>query len=191
MNIVVGAELTIESELDRAWKLHGDDHRRAVAARDHFRSQTANRLGPELASETEGHVDVALKRFLADDVPNPRMMKVRESYELLALEMAVEEIERRIEAISVFFDPYNANGLLPTLGMSWWDDVAPMLHENPGFLCPENVVKFLAMVKNAEQRLPSGEGNEGNADHFRRDRRELIEFLEKAVKLREAIWCDL
>ena len=55
----------------------------------------------------------------------------------------------------------------------------------------KNVMKFLAKGVAADQRLPPGEGGEETADHFRRRRRELIEFLKRAIGLQESIWCDL
>jgi hypothetical protein len=58
-------------------------------------------------------------------------------------------------------------------------------------LPPENVVKFLEMVRDAGQRLPPGEKTETAVEHFRRRRQELIQFLEGAVELGEPIWCDL
>ena len=58
------------------------------------------RLGQEMASEIERHVDVALGRIQADAPPNPIIMTKREFYELLALEQQVEEIERRINAVA-------------------------------------------------------------------------------------------
>lgn len=131
-----------------------------------------------------------MKRFLADDVPNPRIMRMRNSYDLLGMEMAVQEIERQIESKAVFFDPY-INGLFP---MSLRERVLPLLDggTSPGYMRPENVVRFLGMVHGADQRLPSGEETNGEmADHFRRRRQELMEFLERAVKLGEPVWCDL
>jgi hypothetical protein len=86
---------------------------------------------------------------------------------------------------------------LPTLGLSWRQDVLPLVdgQENPGYMPPENVVRFLRLVQDADQQLPSEEEIEGStdeiADHFRKRRRELTEFLERAVKLREALYCDL
>lgn len=188
----MGADLRIESLYDLAWAIHGPEYNQAVAVRDNFATEIRNRLGPEIASEIQRHIGVALRRLQADDVPNPIIMKMRSFYELLALQMAVEEIERRIEAESTFFAPY-INGVLPTLGLSWWRDVLPLLNgrENPGYLRLENVVKFLKMVTDADQRLPSGKDNEEMTDHFRQRRRELIEFLERAVELGEAVWCDL
>jgi hypothetical protein len=59
----------------------------------------------------------------------------------------------------------------------------------------ENVEKFLGMVNNAEQRFPSREEIEGStdeiADYYRKRRRELVEFLEKAIRLGEPVYCDL
>jgi hypothetical protein len=183
----MGAEIRIESLYDQAWASHGDDYRQAVADRDHFRSETRDRLGPEVAAEVQRHVDVALGRLMAADLPDLDPAAERRVHELLALERAVVEIEARIESKAVFFDAY-VGGLFP---MSWWQDVVPLLPENPGVMPVGNVSKFLKMVKDADQRLPSGDEGEGMAERFRERRRELIEFLEKAVELGEPVWCDL
>lgn len=187
----MGAELRIESLYGRGWNLHGDEHRQAIADRDHFQTEMRNRLGPEVAAEIQHHVDAALGRLLADILPDLDPAAERAFHQLRALEMAMVEIEGQIESKCVFFDPYSANGLLPALGLSWWADVLPLLPENPGYMPVENVLKFLGMVKNADQRLLSGEAGEETAKDFRKRREELIEFLEKAVELREAVWCDL
>lgn len=187
----MGAELRIESELDQAWKIHGEAHRQAVADRNHLQSDIRDRFGAEVAAEVQRHVDVALGRLLADILPDLDPAAERAFHQLRALEMAMVEIEGQIESKCVFFDPYSANGLLPALGLSWWADVLPLLPENPGYMPVENVLKFLGMVKNADQRLLSGEAGEETAKDFRKRREELIEFLEKAVELREAVWCDL
>jgi hypothetical protein len=187
----MGAELRIESELDRSWANHGEAHRQAVADRESFQSETRHRFGPEVAAKVQRHVDEALGRLLADDFPDLDPAAERRFHELLALERAVLEIESRIEAGNTFFDPYNEHGLLPTLGLSWWGDVLPLLPENPGFMARNSVVKFLAMVTEADQRLPSGDESEATVKDFRERRRELIRFLEKAIGLRESVWCDL
>ena len=114
----MGAELRIETLYDAAWATFGAEYDLAVQSRNHFRTKIRNRLGQAVASEIQCHVDVALGRLKAPDLSNPRIMKMREFYQLLALEMAVQEIQRRIEAGSVFYDAYNAHVLLPTLGLS-------------------------------------------------------------------------
>ena len=190
----MGAELQIERLYIAAWVTFGPEYNQSVADRDRFRATIRNRLGQGVTSEIQRHVDVALGRLKAPDLPNPSVMKQRDFYQLLAQEMAVQEIERRIESGSVFFDPYNVHGLLPTLGLSWWEDVLPLLdcQKNPGYLRLGNVKKFLGMVQDADQQLPSLDETNGEmADHFREKRRELIGFLERAIKLREPVYCDL
>ncbi len=48
-------------------------------------------------------------------------------------------------------------------------------------------------IRAATQRVPSEEGIDGpgNDNYFRKWRRDLIEFLERAVKFGEPIWCCL
>ena len=96
-------------------EIHGDDYRQAVAARDHFATETRNRLGRETTAEIQHHVDVALGRVLAADLQDLDPAADRAFHQLLALERAVLEIEGRIESKAVFFDPYNASGLFPVL----------------------------------------------------------------------------
>ena len=99
--------------------------------------------------------------------------------------MAVQEIADRISANAVFVD--SDDRLLPSLGLSWQDDILPLLdgQQNPGKMPVENVKKFLGMVRNTEGSA------ETISDDVRGKRRELVAFLEKAVKLGEPIWCEL
>ena len=188
------AQLKIETLFSAAWKVFGFQHAQFVADRDDFRAQIERRLGQDVASQIQLHVDVSLGRRLniSSDVPNPKIMLMREYYELLGFEKAIQEIERRIESNAVFYDP---GTLLPTLGLSWSENVLPLLdgQKSPGYMPIENVRKFLAMVRGATQRVPSEEGIDGpaNDDYFRKWRRDLIEFLERAVRFGEPIWCRL
>jgi hypothetical protein len=179
----MGAELRIESLHAAAWKLHGTEYDQAVAARNRFATEIQNRLGHATAATIQHRVDVALGRLLADDLPDLDVAAERAFYQLLALERVVLQVEARIEAGCVFFDSY-IDGSFP---MSFWEDVLPLLdgQQNPGFMSPKKIGTFLAMVKDAERRLPYG-----TADHHRERRWELIRFLERAVELGEAVWCD-
>ena len=49
-----------------------------------------------------------------------------------------------------FRDSYNDSALLGKFDLSWWDDVTPMLNDNPK-LTPEKACSFLAMLKDREQ----------------------------------------
>ena len=181
------AKLLIKKLQDATWRIFGFQHEATVSDRDDYLTRMKRRLGHETASDIQSHVDLALERIQADNVPNPRIMTMREFFELLALEKAIVEIEHRIEANAVFVD---SNGLLPTLGLS--RDVLRLLdgQESPGSMSVENVEKFLGMVQDTTQRLPVDLANE-TADHFRKRRQELIEFLERAVRMGESVWCLL
>ncbi len=190
INTFMASQLTIQSLYDATWNTYGPDYLLTIANREHVRSEINRRLGQEMASEIQRHVDVALKRIQAAYVPNPRIMKPREFYDLLAMEMGIQELECRIKDGCIFVD---GDDLLPTLALSWWDDVLPLLQgqENPGYMPVKNVKRFLEMVRGADQRLPSGDQNSDITDHFQGKRRELTGFLERAVRMGEAVWCNL
>jgi hypothetical protein len=187
-------ELRIESLYRAAWAVFQCQHAQIVVDRDRFRTRLQRRLGQEVASDIQLHVDISLGQRLNvfPDVPNPKIMLMREYYELLGLETALQEIERRIDANAIFHDP---GSLLPTLGLSWQQDVLRLLdgQVSPGYMPPKNVKKFLGMVSHAEQRVPAEDGIEAEemAAYFHKWRRELIEFLERAVKVGEPVWCRL
>ena len=97
---------------------------------------------------------------------------------------ALQEIADRISANAMFVDP--DDGFLPNLGLSWRQDVLPLIDGGtPGNMAVENVKKFLEMVRNTEGSAQT------ISDDVRKRRQELIAFLEKAVKLGEPIWCEL
>ena len=183
------AKLRIKKLHDGVWKIFGFQFNQAVADRDCLKSEIEKRLGSETASDIQLHVDLALERLQADAVPNPLIMSKSEFFDLLAAEMKIQEIADRIDANALFVD---SNGLLPTLGFSWQEDVLPLIdgQKSPGFMPIENVNRFLEMVRGAKQRIPADSAEE-TAEYFRKRRRELVIFLERAVKLCEPVWCDL
>jgi len=160
------AKLTIKNLHDSVWQIFGFQYDEAVADRDDYRAKLRLRLGSGIASQIQDHVDAAMKRIQIDAV-DLDIMTMRQCYELLALEKTVQEVKERIDANAVFVD---TDGLLST------KDIAPLLDDH-GLMPTENVVKFLAMVRAADDET------EG--------RRRLVEFLERAVKMGEPIRCDL
>jgi hypothetical protein len=163
----------------------GFQYDEALADRDELLTEIKESLGPKVASDIQRHVDVALGRIQADDVPTPQIVSRPEFFDVLAAEMAVQEVAERISANAVFYD--HDDGLLPTLGLSWKDDVIPLIdgQQNPGYLSVLSVKKVLAMVRNTKGSA------EAISDDVRKRRQELIAFLERAVKVGEPIWCEL
>ena len=135
------ATLKIETLFDAAWTIFGFQCNELVADRDRFRAEIERRLGLEVASDIQRHVDGALGRIQIDSV-NPEIIVRREFIELVALEKALEEVQRRIDANAVFYDL--DHGVLATLGMSWHQDVLRLLdgQESPGHMPHKNVRKF-------------------------------------------------
>lgn len=103
-----------------------------------------------------------------------------------------------------FRDSYNGSNVLWTLNLSWWNDVTPMLKN--GELKGKNLIKFRDMVVNAKQVeiteeylkekfcsvSESGEDSIENWEkYFTTKRQELIEFLNKAIELKQPIDCSL
>ena len=170
-------KLQIKKLYDGVWKIFGFQWDEAVADRDHFRATIERRLGTEVSSQIQSHVHATMGRIKVEIV-NPSIMVKREYYELLALELALQEIEHRIEANAVFYDP--DHGLLPTLGLSWRCDVLRLLdgQESPGSMPVENVEKFLGMVRDAKQRIKVDSAEE-TAGYYRKRQRELVGFWKK------------
>ena len=81
-----------------AWKIFGFQYQEAIIERDNFLKKIERCLGLRTASKVRHHVDVAIRRSRADAQPNPAIVKLPEFFELLALEMAIQEIADRIEA---------------------------------------------------------------------------------------------
>ena len=187
-------ELRIESLYKSAWKIFGFQHKQLVADRDRFRATLKRRLGHDLATLIQRHVDVSVGHLLVfPGVPNPEIMIMREFYELLAIEKSIEEIKQRIDYNAIFWDPVYE--LLPTLGLDWRHDVLRLIdgQKSPGHMPHENVTKFLAMVRSATQRVASEGGTEDDdiVEFYRKWRKELDQFLERAVKTGEPLYCDL
>ena len=119
--------LIIKKLHDASWRLFGFQHTEAIANRDDYRARMELRLGHNTASQIQDHVDAALGRSQID--VDPDIMTMRQFYELMALEMAIQEIKERIDANAVFV---GSDGLLST------NDVVPLL-DSHGSMPTENV----------------------------------------------------
>ncbi len=96
------------------------------------------------------------------------------------------------------------DSIIWTLGLSWHRDVGSML-DNDSYLQPDKARELLALVKNNAQKFPTAQDlierfakvdkdkNSIEAWHkkYADGRKELIEFLEKAIELNEPIYCSI
>lgn len=110
-----------------------------------------------------------------------------------------------IFSAAYFRDSYNAYNVLWTIGLSWWKDVIPLLNQDSE-LIGENLMRFRNQVASADQRLPtanelaalglrvteSGENSlEALHRNFRNRRKELLKFLDLAIKHDLPVLCSL
>jgi hypothetical protein len=104
-----------------------------------------------------------------------------------------------------FRDSYNMGNVLWTLNLSWWRDVLPLLDEKQE-LKSQTLQRFRDQVASAKQHLPAADelGKHGARcsetgensiqalhDHYIKKRRELLDFLDRAIENNSPIYCSL
>jgi len=104
-----------------------------------------------------------------------------------------------------FRDPYNEMNVLATLGMDWRKDVVPLCTKKKVELKGENLKLFRKRMATAKQQIPSTKelGAPGVLmtdygitrmkewrRYFLERRAELLEFLDRAIKLKSPIYCS-
>ena len=104
----------------------------------------------------------------------------------------VEDCCEQMLSQGYFRDPYNNWDLLWQFGLSWWNDVIPML-DGDGRLTVARAKKFLALLTEREdvfeERLSAF--SKKDEQYFRDRYVELRQFLNQAVALSEPIDCSL
>lgn len=120
-------------------------------------------------------------------------------------QQAVSFWYNKMYAKGYFRDSYNCWTMLRTVGLSWWNDVSPLLTKK-GELRGKNLKKFRDMVAKAKQKLPSKEqiikwggmveetGEYSLPEihkYFQEKRQRLIDFLDVAIKNKYPVECSL
>ena len=118
-------------------------------------------------------------------------------------EKVEEAYDKMNDSSGSFHDSYNSTSMMWRLGISWWQDVTPML-DGEGYLQVPSIRLLKEMVSKAEMELPTedelieencqiDEKNTVESWHqYYRDKRErLLQFLDDALKLEEPIYCSL
>jgi hypothetical protein len=119
------------------------------------------------------------------------------------LQKDVEEYHGKMRPEDGYFrDSYNATNVLWTVGLSWWQDVVPML--KGGNLRPLKTRELLRMIKSRRQRVTAslikkqggaidkGENTlAGWRKYYTEKLAKLVAFLERAIQMEEDIYCSL
>ena len=118
----------------------------------------------------------------------------------------VEKAHSNLMSEGYFRDPYNAESLFQSLGLSWWRDVGALLENQEGpTLSGPDLLKFKTMVESA---TPAWEDDQAWAAHkdrnklkeegtitwkryFIQKRQELLDFIQQAIDLGEPIYFSI
>lgn len=109
----------------------------------------------------------------------------------------VREAYAQMYGAGYFRDPYNPYGLFAQLGISWWQDVCPMLDAD-GYL-PLHEARLLAQ-RVAFARLDLSEAKAcalkynqtpPSIEDYEKDRRDLLTLLDQSIALGEPLYCSL
>ena len=114
-----------------------------------------------------------------------------------------EAWDKMYDPSGYFRDSYNNTSIMCRLGISWWQDVTPMLDKKEYLQVP-SIRLLKEMVSTVELKLPTeqelindncqvDEKNTVESWHryYREKREQLLQFLDNALKMEEPILCSL
>ena len=171
-----------------AWQLFAYQVQQLSADRDRFLARLKRRLGSEMTERIVQHVEVSCGRLLPlAEYRDADIMTMPEFFELLAMERTLADIQRAVERNAIFYDFHLE--LLTTLGISE-QDVRSLIdgQTSPGYISMENVKKLTAIVKGAKQKVI---GDADDRKFYRQRRRELVQFLQRALLVDEPLFCEV
>tara|TARA_R100000781_G_scaffold15209_3_gene12560 strand:- start:51 stop:488 length:438 start_codon:yes stop_codon:yes gene_type:complete len=132
-----------------------------------------------------------------------RMEEHRASLDDLGKHPSHEELEPLYDKIykqgDVYFrDSYNSGSVMWAMGMSWWDDVVPMLDED-GNLSHEDTLKLVNKITDAPinvstdflENMPDEWTIDDAQKYLREEQQKLVGFLTRAVETDDTVGCSL
>tara|TARA_R100000458_G_C8258925_1_gene234645 strand:+ start:798 stop:1235 length:438 start_codon:yes stop_codon:yes gene_type:complete len=132
-----------------------------------------------------------------------RMEEHRASLDKLGKHPSHEELEPLYDKIykqgDVYFrDSYNSGSVMWAMGMSWWDDVVPMLDQD-GNLSHEDTLKLVNMITDAPinvstdflENMPDEWTIDDAQKYLREEQQKLVSFLMRAVETDDTVGCSL
>lgn len=104
----------------------------------------------------------------------------------------VDECYERMYGEGYFRDPYNLASLLWQFGLSWWEDILPMVGDEQ-ILTVEKVEEFLALLQDHEAGFERNLAHLGVEEqrYFRDRYTELQVFLAAAIKFNCPVSCSI
>ena len=132
-----------------------------------------------------------------------RMEEHRASLDELGKHPSHEELEPLYDKIykqgDVYFrDSYNSGSVMWAMGMSWWDDVVPMLDQD-GNLSHEDTLKLVNKITDAPinvsadflENMPDEWTIDDAQKYLREEQQKLVGFLMRAVETDDTVGCSL
>tara|TARA_R110002020_G_scaffold473812_1_gene703644 strand:+ start:339 stop:776 length:438 start_codon:yes stop_codon:yes gene_type:complete len=95
-------------------------------------------------------------------------------------------------------DSYNSGSVLWAMGLSWWNDILPML-DDEGTLDKDGIETFLGLVEDKPlsvsseflEHMPEGWGHADAMKYLQKEQDALISFLKKALNTEDTLSCSL
>ena len=121
-------------------------------------------------------------------------------HELLKKQPALHDAKKILDDC-YFYDPYSYLSVMWAMGMSWWQEIIPML-KNDGHLPLDNCEKLIKILENTdvipERSIISdidrdrAETDENfNQKYMENKKNRLIQFLKKSIDNKVPIYCSL
>ena len=107
------------------------------------------------------------------------------------LQKEVDKWYNLLYDVGYFRDSYNESSVLWQLGLSWWKDVGALLNKKRN-LSGANLKKFRQMVADAPLKTEDYPGDDPECKGwYKRQKEELLKFLDTAIKARLSIHCSI
>ena len=121
-------------------------------------------------------------------------------HELLKTQPALHDAKKILDDC-YFYDPYSYLSVMWAMGMSWWQEIIPML-KNDGHLTLDNCEELIKILENTdvipERSIISdidrdrAEIDENfNQEYMENKKKRLIQFLKKSIDNKIPIKCSL
>ena len=144
-------------------------------------------MGADIYLKSKFDANNAKWKPLFDNAVKRRDALPRGSAQAGEIQKEVHELYGRMYEVGYFRDPYNDGMFLGKIGLSWWNDVVPMLDKD-GFMPIEAAKNFREQV--ATYPLLGCRRSESRA-YFEKCRAALVALLDESIRLNEPLLMSL